>query len=301
MHVDLSQTHTTALVATVAVIFLVACGGGGGGSGNPGPALDQVRDLTDAAPPAEAPGDQKARAAGIISRADSFLVSTLYADTSSRELPALTIGSSCTATACTFSNRALGLFRTISLSNLESFSLNPQSVGTMHGVTVLREAGRRSGTDYRTLGAWMEHSGFSVQMESFTEGGVRIDGRSGIALGDLTGSRPLGSATWRGAMVGTPATGTGRGDRLLGDAILTYDMGSGLLDAAFTNIRNTDRLRAHTTAAVRFDDISVGPRGTFSAGLAGNRIQGGFAGPGHAEAAGVFEQANMVGSFGVKR
>ncbi len=300
MHVDLR--HTTALVATVAVIFLVACGGGGGGSGNPGTTLDQVRDLTGAAPPAEAPGDQEARAAGIISRADSFLVSTFYADTSSRELPALTIGSSCTATACTFSNRALGFFRTISLSDLKSFSLNPQSVGTTHGVTVVRDAGRHNGTDYRALSAWMEHSGFSVQMESFTaEGGVRIDGRSGIALGDLTGSRPSGSATWRGAMVGTPATGTGRGDRLLGDAILTYDMGSGLLDAAFTNIRNTDRLRAHTTAAVRFDDISVGPRGTFSAGVAGNLIQGGFAGPGHAEAAGIFEQANMVGSFGVKR
>ena len=46
-----------------------------------------------------------------------------------------------------------------------------------------------------------------------------------------------------------------------------------------------------------FNDIPVGPQGTFQSGLTGNRIQGGFYGPGHAEAAGVFEQSNIVGAF----
>ena len=38
----------------------------------------------------------------------------------------------------------------------------------------------------------------------------------------------------------------------------------------------------------------------FTSGYTGNQIQGGFYGPGHAETAGVFEQAGIVGSFGAK-
>ena len=44
--------------------------------------------------------------------------------------------------------------------------------------------------------------------------------------------------------------------------------------------------------------MPLGADGTFEAGLTGNRIQGGFYGPGHAEAAGIFEQSNIVGAFG---
>ena len=40
---------------------------------------------------------------------------------------------------------------------------------------------------------------------------------------------------------------------------------------------------------------------TVAAGEAGDRIQGGFYGPGHAETAGIFEQSNIVGAFGAKR
>jgi len=52
---------------------------------------------------------------------------------------------------------------------------------------------------------------------------------------------------------------------------------------------------------VIFADVPISGRGTFEAGLSGNRIQGGFYGPGHVEAAGVFEQSNIVGAFGAKR
>jgi len=64
---------------------------------------------------------------------------------------------------------------------------------------------------------------------------------------------------------------------------------------------NVDRNAAHSTAAVTFANISVGPEGTFAAGQAGNHIQGGFYGPWHAETAGVFERSNIVGGFGAKR
>jgi len=147
----------------------------------------------------------------------------------------------------------------------------------------------------------MEHSGFAMQAEQGVSEDITIDYRYGIAGGDLTGTRPSGTATWRGLMVGTPATGAGRGDRLQGDATLTYTAGAHSLDAAFTDIQNIDRLRAHSTSAVRFTGISVDSRGSFEAGQTGNRIQGGFYGSGHAEAAGVFEQSNIVGAFGAKR
>ena len=103
-------------------------------------------------------------------------------------------------------------------------------------------------------------------------------------------------------MVGAPRSGTFRGNRLQGDAVLTY-FGGGVntLDAAFTNIRDLDRGVSYSTTNVRFGNIPVRADGTYRRGIIGNRIQGGFYGPGHVEAAGVFEQADIVGAFGAKR
>ena len=103
-------------------------------------------------------------------------------------------------------------------------------------------------------------------------------------------------------MVGTPVAGDDRGDRLIGTAALNYDMSAGGgLDVAFNGIENVDEGRAHTTPAVIFADVPIASGGTFAAGAAGDRIQGGFYGPAHAEAAGIFERAEMVGAFGAKR
>ena len=104
-------------------------------------------------------------------------------------------------------------------------------------------------------------------------------------------------------MVGTPAQGDAAGNVLQGDAALTYtlDGGRGTLDAAFTDIKDLDRLAAHTTETVRFDDVPVGTRGTFRRSSTGNYIKGGFYGPGHAEAAGVFAQSNILGAFGATK
>ena len=147
----------------------------------------------------------------------------------------------------------------------------------------------------------MLHSSFAVQTESLRAQGITVNGRYAMAGGDLTGNRPTGSATWLGLMVGTPATGTNRGDRLQGDAALNFDLSANSLDVAFSSIKNIDRGATHSTQTVMFQNVQLGLRGTFEAGLAGNRIQGGFYGPGHAEAAGIFEQLNIVGAFGAKR
>ena len=56
-----------------------------------------------------------------------------------------------------------------------------------------------------------------------------------------------GGATWLGLMVGTPISGSARGDRLQGTAALNYDLAVGVLDAAFSSIVNIDRRAAHST------------------------------------------------------
>jgi len=102
-------------------------------------------------------------------------------------------------------------------------------------------------------------------------------------------------------MLGMTAEEAGRGERLQGDASLIYDFSNSDIDITFDAIQNLDRGRAHSTPSVRFVDVPVASAGTFEAGLTGNRVQGGFYGSGHAEAAGVFEQANIVGAFGATR
>ena len=165
---------------------------------------------------------------------------------------------------------------------------------------------------WEAYGAWMRHAFFGVRS---AHGQGTIDGTSynfssrwGVAGGDLTGSPPTDmSATWSGVMVGTPRTGAAKGNLLQGEAALTYtlDGGRGTLDAAFTDIKDLDRLAAHTTETVRFDDVPVGTRGTFLKSSTSfeskNYIKGEFYGPGHAEAAGVFEQSNILGAFGATK
>ena len=101
--------------------------------------------------------------------------------------------------------------------------------------------------------------------------------------------------------MGTPTAGDDKGERLVGTAALNYDMAAGGLDATFSGIRNIDRGTPHNVEAVMFSDLEVGSDGTFTRGQLGARIQGGFYGPGHAEASGIFEQSDIVGAFGATR
>ena len=288
-----------ALTAASTLLTLAACGGGGGDDASSRPISDpaRARALTGSQTPAETPADQTARAPGIVERTDSLIVSTIVGETSHADLPTIQLRTNCAGTRCAWRESTTGISGSLSLNDLEFSSGSSRAILTKNGITVLEGQAE----DIEAYGAWMNHAAFAVQSERTTSQGIAVTGRYGIAGGDLTGIQPDMAATWRGLMVGTPRDGALRGNVLQGDAALTYTLGSGALDAAFTDIRNLDTGAAHSTSTLRFDDVPVAHDGTYEAGLTGNRIQGGFYGPGHAEAAGIVEQSGIVGAFGAKR
>ena len=288
----------------VAMLTLAACGGGGGSGSTTAPPADAAgaQSLTGSQPPAESAAAQAARADGILGRADSLIVSGLHGNSDHPQVPTFTLRSNCQGTTCAFREPNSGASVTVSLSELEATSATRGGISlTRNGITLHQGAA----ADLEFYGAWLQHAAFALQKETGT---IAVEGtdyrwraRYGVAGGDLTGSLPTDvAATWRGVMVGTPAQGELAGNFLQGDATLVYGMSSGsaMLDAAFTNIKNLNRLAAHSVASVRFDDVPVQGNGTFGAGGAGSRIQGAFYGPDQAEAAGVFERSNIVGAFG---
>ena len=290
-----------AIVACAGLLAACASGGDNGGASVSG-GLGGIRQATGLAPPVETPAGQGARAAGIVSRADSLILSTTYGRTSHRDFPNFRIRARCSGTSCSLSEPVTGYSDTVRLEDFELLAGGTVAVGTGNAVTLMFGTASDMGTDYARFGAWMTHSAFAVQAQERTFDGTRLDVLVGLAGGDLAGAPLTGSATWLGLMVGTPVSGSARGDRLEGIAALNYDMDAGGgIDIAFSSIVNIDRRAPHSTPVVQFIDVPVGPRGTFEAGLAGNRVQGGFYGPNHAEAAGIFERSDIVGAFGAKK
>ncbi len=289
-------------LAMAAVLSLAACGGGGNSGSQPTLGLDDIRELTGLSAPAETAAAQEARQQDIVSRADSMILSTMHVEQvfpdETRAFPRL---SECSGGECEVLDPVTGETITTSVDEVEITPGDADAIGSAHGITLLSESAHDMGVDMTSLGAWMEHGWFGLNGARGAGGEAEFHTLYAMALGELT-DRPLnGSATWLGIMVGTPIAGDDRGDRLVGTAALNYDTAAGGLDAAFSGIANIDRGTAHSTETVLFSDLEVGPDGTFSRGQSGARIQGGFHGPGHAEAAGVFEQSGIVGAFGAKR
>ena len=294
------RRHPVCALAVGAVLFLAACGGGSGSM----PALSpgDIRDLTGLSAPVETAAAQQARQREHSARVDSLILSTMHVEVAGpddtrrfRQLPA------CVGWRCELHDPVTGAIDNFDLAASPVVRGDAEAIGSAYGITLLSETGRHMGVDRTSLGAWMEHGSFGLFADRLIADEVESNHTYALALGSLT-NRPLaGSATWLGIMVGTPTAGDGEGGQLVGTAALNYDMAAGGLDAAFSGIKNIDRGTAHTIETVIFSDLAVGPDGTFSRGEAGTRIQGGFHGPGHAEAAGIFEQSDIVGAFGVKR
>ncbi len=294
-------------LALAAVLVLAACGRGGDATSGRAPTPGEIRALTGLQAPLETAEAAQARSLDIYPRADSLYLSTFHGEPGNAELPSFRLLTQCGGAQCTVTDPLSGTVDTIDLINTPIRHGAATAIGSKHGITLVRESSIHTGADLASLGAWMEHSSFAIQSESQTGDAGTVDLLYGIVLGEFAGTAPVGSATWLGIMAGTPVAGEARGERLVGDVVLTYDLPSGddgsepSLDAAFGAIRNIDRGTAHTVEMVLFENVAVATDGTFARGQAGARIQGGFFGAGHAEAAGVFEQSSMVGAFGAKR
>ena len=294
-------------LALTAVLSLSACGGGGARNLDApdsrfAPTAAEIRELTGLSAPAETGAAQQERQQDIVSRADSLILSTMHVEVAHPdETSAFRQVAACSGPRCVMLEPMTGATDTVSLDSLDHAPGDAETIGSAYGVTLMSEDRHDADGDVFSLGAWMEHSAFALN----TQRAIREDSESelvyAIALGDLTGRPPAGSATWLGIMVGTPIAGDDEGDRLVGTATLNYDLAGGGLDAAFGGIRNIDRGTAHGVEAVFFADLALAADGTFGRGQSGARIQGAFYGPGHAEAAGVFEISDIAGAFGVKR
>ena len=291
-------------LALAGVLSLAACGGGGLDTQDSHFAVTpaEIRELTGLSAPVETGAALQARQQDIVARADSLILSTMHVEVAH---PDRTVAfrelAECSGPRCVLLEPMTGTTDTISLDTSENALGDAETIGSAYGVTLMSEDMHDMGADVFSLGAWMEHGAFALNTQRAVRGDTEVELVYAIAQGDLTGRRPAGYATWLGIMVGTPIAGDDEGDRLVGTALLNYDLTGGGLDAAFGGIKNIDSGAAHTTETVIFADLAVGPDGTFARGQSGARIQGGFYGPGHAEAAGIFELSDIVGAFGAKR
>lgn len=294
--------HSVCVLAAAAILSLAGCGGSGNPGSRPAPAPGEIRELTGLSAPAETGAAQQGRRPEVFSRADSLIISTMHTEAA---LPdgnrAFRLVSECSGSQCELLDPVSGETDAISLGTIAPVPGDAETIGSSHGITLMSESGTHMGVDKTSFGAWMEHGAFTFETDrSIGEGSGTIAAYA-LALGDLT-RRPLnGPAAWAGIMVGAPVAGDDKGDRLVGTAELIYDLSAGGLTAAFSGIRNVDRGRAHGVEAVMFSNIAVAPDGTFRTGQSGTRIQGGFFGPDHAEAAGIFEQSGILGAFGATR
>ena len=296
------RTLSACGLALAAVLSLAACGGGSDSGSQPTLGLDDIRDLAGLSAPTETAAAQQARRQDISARADSLVVSTTHTEA---VLPDATLTirqvSACSGAACELLDPTTGETDTAGLDTVVVGLGDAEAIGSAHGITLTSTSGSQMGVDVSSLGAWMEHGSFALNRLQAVGGEVESDTLFAVALGDLTDSPLTGSATWLGIMVGTPIAGDDRGDRLVGTAALNYDMSAGVLDAGFSGIKSIDRGTAHSVETVIFSDLAVETDGTFARGQSGTRIQGGFYGPGHAEAAGIFEQSDIVGAFGARQ
>ncbi len=207
-------------------------------------------------------------------------------------------------------------YRLVGLSLLDFQLSNPADDHRFHtsigGVNIVDVRGRdeEAGivTDFKTLGGWLDYSAFAVDVNSVVSSvsdGVDLRGTDfavAYSLGDATGTTPaFGNATWTGTMVGGDASLTAyRGNRIIGDATLRFDLSQSDIDVTFTNIRDIDAGRVRVHGHITWQNIPV-TSGSFSTGFIGNSIDGRFYGRNHEEVGGVFERNQIAGAFGAKR
>ena len=284
------------------VLFLAACGGGGD-SGPRVPTVDPrtAQSVTGTEPPSFTDAEILPSYLAVYTAADSLTVSDVPISYQRQDLLWET---TCGKSTCSSYEPFTGLSATWNLSVGSLQGVAYSAVGEKHGVKLAQArenfelAGfRLAGSGY---GGWMNYNTFDINYAQGT--GEGLDGPVHLAVatsaGNDTGSRPTGSATWIGLMLGGTNL-VGGGDALQGDARIVYDLGRNVLDAAFTDIYNLDTVQRHVVPGMRWSGVSVGSDGSFRQDVSSvNSIIGRFYGPNHAEVGGVFHHPTAIGAFG---
>ena len=120
-----------------------------------------------------------------------------------------------------------------------------------------------------------------------------------FAFGERTARRPLGSGTWRGAMVGTTIFESGPTlPALAGEAALTFSLSNNLIDVRISNVRSYNTARYTGPSSFSWSNLRVQSDGRFHQdGSGNNHVTGNFYGPEATETAGVFEHGSVIGAW----
>ena len=271
-----------------------------------------VRRLAGGSPPVETGAEQDLRAQGLVPRADSLISTEQYVDFGDAHLDDFSSYVTCSGTSCTHTEPD-GVTFTEDLSS-PTF-VTGVTLLTRRGVTIesvseaLVYAGRSHNAEY--IGSTLDDSAFFSRYSYYAGNEELSDHSERIAdvYGDLTGSAPSVSGTWRGLAT---AVTKQNDDLLLGDAELRYTVSAtgGSLEATMGSFVNVTEARETTPLGMVFSDIQVSSDGTFNSRSTRRSFQGAFYGNAHAEAAGVFEGeipdgtgdlVDLLGAFGTKR
>lgn len=281
--------QTRILAAAAATVMLAACGGGGG-SGEAPP-------VTNVAPIVAASGGQpltlsssqvKAALQTRLDAADSLLSTDIAGFGTVPDIAVSCSGAVCSAAGSNF------YLSDFDLSGSYEGIMTRNGISVGQGRSTETEQGIKS--DTQIYGGWADHNFFWIDLTTFEERGEVYGGAAmGGSIGNATGSTPVsGSAVWRGVMVGLELL---RGEGVQGDTTITADFAASNVDVAFTNIHDIET--GADRASIAFSDIPFTADGFASS--SNGRIEGKFYGTGHAEAGGIFERGNTIGSFGARR
>ena len=270
-------SHRFSLIASAALL-LTACGGSGGGSGGTNQTIGSgPNQISSTLTGPNIPPSQQTSITY-----DTAISSSGYIQTSQGSD---TFGVNCNGLKCrTSSGVSLDQSISLALKQYEKLQRNGRVNGPYEesGTTTVN-----GNTGNVTIyGYWMGDSIFGVASENGYVNGNYYTGQSASLLGDNTGSRPRGNATYTGKTVAMFVNDDGdfrTGDVDYGDFVAAYDFRDNTIAMGleFGWYDDTD---------VYFNPTTVNSNGSFSrATNDGGNLKGNFFGNNHNEVAGTYD------------
>ena len=280
-------------LALCLVVMLSGCGGGGSG-----PSMANMDDSSTTEGTIRSTIEQLAAAANSLTASDLHVKLPENLGGRQAKIDVICSGSD----TCSASFQGEPILRLSLSDGVIDPGIELQRAGEQQGVALGEGRGKISqfgfDTDVTLLGGWLDHHYFGAQLERVVRGSVEGTDLAGFqagyafAVGDATGTAPLGSASWSGAAVGIDTSDLS--SRVQGDANVTFDLGRMAVDVALTNFAGANAGRTYTD--MRWDGLRV-TNGRFWS----HSLDGQFYGPNHEEVGGIFERNNLVGAFGAKQ